>query len=139
MTMEEKEEKKFQLLDYWLNNISLKFEKAGLTNDIAKQLNLKDTLKRTIKKVDKNVAIVILSFSLNSGEQSPVSLNIELCGKFECTDWETDEISKVLIKDNASTILFPYLRHSISELTLIAGLPPLVLPITNVVQLFNKK
>ena len=135
--MEEKEEKKFRLLDYWFDNVSLKFEKTALNKDVAKKLSFKDTVRRTIKKVDDNVAIVILSFSLNSGEDSPVYLNVELCGRFECTNWETDDISKALIKDNAAAILFPYLRHSISELTTIAGLPPLVLPITNVSQLFK--
>ncbi len=137
--METKEEKKFRLLDYWFNNVSLKFEKTLLTKEKTKELSFKDALKRTIKKVNNNIAIVALSFSLNAGEQSPVSLNIELCGRFECTDWETDDVSKVLIKDNAAAILFPYLRHCVSEMTTMAGLPPLVLPITNVAQLFDKK
>lgn len=135
--MQEKEEKKFQLLDYWFNNVSLKFEKAILTEDDTKKLVFKDTLKRTIKKVDKNVAIVILSFILTAGDNSPISINIELCGKFECTEWETDDIGKVLIRDNAAAILFPYLRQSVSELTTLAGMPPLVLPVANVSQLFN--
>lgn len=135
--MEEKEEKKFRLLDYWFNSVSLKYEKTTLSKDIAKKLSFKDSMKRTIKKVDNNVAIVILSFTLNAGEDSPVYLNVELCGRFECTNWETDDVSKVLIKDNATAILFPYLRHSITELTTIAGLPPLVLPIANVSQLFK--
>ena len=137
--MEKKEEKKFQLLDYWFDNVSLKFEKTLLTKEKAKELSFKDELKRTIKKVNKDIALVVLEFSLNAGEQSPVFLNIELCGRFECTDWETDDISKILIKDNATAILFPYLRHCISEMTTMAGLPPLVLPITNIAQLFDKK
>lgn len=135
--MEEKKEKKFRLLDYWFNNISLKYEKTLLTIEGAKKLSFKDSLKRTIKKVDDNVAIVVLDFSLNAGDQSPVFLKIELCGRFECTDWETDDVSKVLIRDNATAVLFPYLRHSISEMTTMAGLPPLVLPVADVTQLFK--
>lgn len=137
--MKEKEEKKFQLLDYWFNNASLKYDKNSLTHEAARKLSFKDTLKRNIKKINENVAIVILDFSLSAGDNSPISLNIELCGKFECTAWESDEISKVLIKDNATSILFPYLRHCVSEMTTMAGLPPLVLPITNVAKLFDEK
>lgn len=137
--MEEKEEKKFLLLDYWFNNISLQYEKTTLTSEAAKKLSFKDTFRRTIKKIDKDNAIVVLVFHLDAGENSPVALSIELCGKFECTDWETDDISKVLIKNNATAILFPYIRQSVSELTTMAGLPPLVLPVTNVSKLFKDK
>lgn len=135
--MEEKEQKKFRLLDYWFNDISLKYDKASLTKENTKKLSFKDTLRRTIKKVDENTAIVVLNFSLNANEQAPISLNIELCGRFECTNWETDEVSKILIRDNASSILFPFLRHSVSDLTTLSGLPPLVLPVADMAQIFK--
>lgn len=137
--MKEKEEMKFSLLDFWFSNISLKYEKETMTKESAEKLLFKDAVRRTIKKVNNNVAIVVLNFSLNAGEKSPIFLDIEICGRFECTNWETDEVSKVLIKDNATSILFPYLRHSVTELTTIAGLPPLVLPIANISQLFDKE
>ena len=128
----------FRLLDFWFNDVSVNFDKLKpISKEETKKI--KQKIKREIIKVDQDNAIVKLIFTIEGDSTSPVFVNIVLCGKFECTNWESDEVSKILIRDNATTILFPYLRHAVSDVTTLVGLPPYVLPIVNVAEMFNKQ
>ena len=40
--------------------------------------------------------------------------------------------------DNATAIMFPYLRNLLSTITMNGNIPPYILPIVNVSKLFSK-
>ena len=136
----EEQEKYYQLnlLDFWFNNITLNFDKATPLQD-EKNTPFEQSFKKTIKKIDENNAIVELTFSLINPSIKSFLVEISVCGKFKCLDWETSEVSKSLIEDNATAILFPYLRHAVSDVTTLAGLPPFIIPVMNVAQIFKKQ
>ena len=136
--MVEEEKNQLRLLDFWFSDISVKFDKTKPSSK-EEGKKLKQSIRRDIIKIDNNTAIVKLLFTIEGDSDSPVFVNVGLCGKFECADWEKDEISNILIHDNATTILFPYLRHAVSDVTTLVGLPPYVLPIVNVAKAFKNQ
>lgn len=59
-------------------------------------------------------------------------------GVFEFEDWEDDDKNGMAI-NNATAILFPYLRNLVSTVTLNGNVPPYILPVMNIVELFKKQ
>ncbi len=66
-------------------------------------------------------------FSKAEENNYPFSLNVEIVGTFESEDKQIENYIP-----NAVAILFPYLRTAISNITLTANVPPLILPTINV-------
>ena len=67
----------------------------------------------------------------------PFNTEIIISSIFELVDWE-DSTRNVMAIDNATAIMFPYLRNLLSTITLNGNIPPYILPIVNVSKLFSK-
>ena len=52
--------------------------------------------------------------------------------------WEHESKRQIII-DNSTSVLFPYLRTTLSNLTLNANITPYVLPLVNINRLFKDK
>lgn len=135
------EEIKFTMENYWLSDIAfsrnIKFDWEG-----KQSIDLSPRIERKVSKVDDDNAVVSLSLSIELSEKVPFGLNIVVNGAFRLEKWEESEEKKLVMLENAPTVLFPYLRQAASEITMMANIPPYVLPIVNVPNLFkndNKK
>lgn len=132
------EEIKFTLEKYWLSDIAftrnLKFDWEG-----KQSIDLSPRIERRVTKVDDDNAVVSLSISIEPSDKVPFGLNIVVNGSFKLEKWEETEEKKLVMLENAPTILFPYLRQAASDITMMANIPPYILPIVNVPNLFRKK
>lgn len=130
------EERKYELKlkGFLIDNISFKANKFFKWNG---PVTINPSFQRRITKLDNDNALVTLVFDVPSSNELPFALHVEINGSFELEKWESDSISMTLMKDNASSILFPYLRHAVSDITSISGIPPYIMPVQNVLNLFS--
>lgn len=101
---------------------------------------LNPSFGKGIKKVNENIYDLYLSFSLHDdGENlSPYDIDMEIVGEFEIKDGDENE-KESFMNLNAVSILFPYLRSILSSSMSSMMTPPIVLPIVDAKELFNKK
>lgn len=105
------------------------------------KIDIRPTFKRDIQKIDESHFQVILGIEVSSEiNNNPIPFNAEISisSVFELLDWES-EISKTINTNNATAIMFPYLRTLLSTLTLNGNVPPYILPIMNINALFKNK
>ena len=94
--------------------------------------------KRDIINHDKNQFTIRLNVAIdNSGNEFPFSANIMISGTFLLENWQ-NENNMNLVKNNATAILFPFLRTLLYTITMNANVPPYVLPVMNIVELFKE-
>lgn len=129
---------KFTLENYWVSDIAfsrnVKFDWEG-----KQSINLSPRVDRKISKIDDDNAVVSLSINVELSDKVPFGLNVVVNGSFKLEKWEESEEKKLVMLENAPAILFPYLRQATSEITMLANIPPYILPIVNVPNLFKKK
>jgi len=94
---------------------------VAIKNDQA-QVTLRCTLFRNAKK-----------------EEKPFDLEVHMTGFFSFKGELEGEELKKLISNRGLSILFPYMRALITNITGSSGFPPIVLPIINVNQLLEKQ
>lgn len=131
------EEKNYnlQLINYQIDDIlfiinqSFTWPKGGI--------DLKPSFKRRIVNKDDDSAIVSITIDIAKDESLPFSLHLTINGYFKLEKWNETEDGRFLMTNNASAILFPYLRQAVSNITTISGMPPYVLPVMNVATLFK--
>lgn len=92
---------------------------------------------QVINQIDENKYALILGVMIESekdGKIMPFDAKVEMEGIFEIQNGEDHE---ALMRFNATSILFPYLRAALSSLTMIANISPVVLPTINVAKMFS--
>lgn len=101
----------------------------------------KPSFKSTIRLNEKtNEAIVILTFKTNNNFPFDLKVNIE--GKFKYNaDQDVQGVgAQRLLQQNATAILFPYLRAIVSQLSGLGNeYPSLLLPTVNIAKLLKDK
>lgn len=104
------------------------------------EFSINPQFKRTIKKVDDSNYLVEIEFLLEPSEDEPLPFKIEMAiaGKF-IIESDDEDFKKQLIEKNTLAILFPYIRSTISTLTLLANIPPLIMPIFDFTQVFREE
>ena len=104
-----------------------------------KTININPEFKRQVRKVDNDTATVNLGFCIsNEKKDMPFSMEIDIEGLFYLENWEQPE-QLPLITSNAIAILFPYLRSLVSMITANANISPYVLPVMNIITLFDRE
>ena len=100
--------------------------------------NVNPQFFKKILKLAENQYDITLGCRVISTEEEPFSFNIEvvLTGHFIVDNMSEEE--NYLINENAVAILFPYIRSTLSMLTLNANKNSLVLPTLNIVNLFKE-
>lgn len=75
----------------------------------------------------------------NTSNNETVKITVEYHSTFQCSEKiDSAFLDSDFVKISAPAIGFPYLRAFISNLTVQAGIPPLVLPSINFVQFNNE-
>ena len=102
---------------------------------------LKPLLNRTVGKLDDRRYFTLLTLSIMSSSERPfpVDITIEFKGIFEFNDIEDEKNIYNFLKLQAVHIMFPYLRSIITNLTVAAMMPPIILPIVDVSRLFKNQ
>ncbi|MGI6392285.1 MAG: protein-export chaperone SecB [Candidatus Izemoplasmatales bacterium] len=125
----------------------MKFKKMTLMTDRIEYRNnnlahgefkLKPMLSREIKKLNMNVYFTRLNLKIENSRENPfpINLSISLRGVFEFDDiFDESEVTSFLRKE-AVEILYPYLRTLVTNVTTMALMPPIVLPIVDIAKLF---
>lgn len=72
-------------------------------------------------------------------EENQIYMSGALVGRFTYDETVDEELARELLVVNGVTILFPYLRATISNVTNIANVPTITLPIVNVIDYLKEK
>lgn len=109
--------------------ISFKLNRVKLAPD--EKLDIKPQFSRQVRKVHGNdkLNFVALSVKIESteAEPKPFNINVTLVGVFEVADLTASDERAFVIE--ATKLLYPYLRSTVTNLTASAYISPLNLPI----------
>ena len=97
-------------------------------------VNIKRSVEDEQHLQDKGGTSYTLVLSATIGDENNhngICAKVTLAGGFQSTS-DTN-----LMVNNATAILFPYLRNAISSICVTAGIPPFILPTVNVESDFN--
>ena len=121
---------KFQLTNYFFNKLELNFEK-----DIPKNINVNFDVRGEYLS-ENNLFDIHLKFTAFPKEdREDIFITVNCVGNFKFENVNSiDEIPPYFYA-NAIAILFPYLRSSVSILTVQANVTALVLPTLNLIEL----
>lgn len=125
---------------YEVNTIDFKLSETFGGN---KEVEMKPELQISVAEVGEDAYNVKLSFSLTSTEENelPFDMHVTMTGHFRfCADEtaEEAEIREKIMRENTVAIMFPFLRSIVASLTATANIPPLVLPVINIVKAFEE-
>jgi len=122
---------------YLVNSIDFKYNpeytgaKANMDIDFGHSI--------AVRNNEAQVSVKCVLFRKAKKEEKPFHLEVQMTGIFQFqTELEGEELKNIL-KQQAINILFPYLRALISNITVNAGLPPVILPLINVNQLIQNR
>lgn len=114
------------------------FSRSGLSLESGVEINLNPSFSRIITQRDKENYSLVLGVKIGSseGQEMPLYAEVILEGDFVLRNIEdVDTIMKV----NAVAIMFPYLRATLSMLTMLMNIDPVVLPTVNLAQMFEEE
>lgn len=123
--------------EYKVTNIQFKINNKF---KYKQKIQISPNFSRKIYKVDSNHFVTELKVDISdlSDVIMPFHTKISIEGIFELEDWENQE-KLTYVLNNASAILFPYLRTTLSSVTQISGLPTYTLPVINIAKYFENR
>ncbi len=128
----------FHFKDYHLTKIVFNLNENFL-NESVSQDGIEVTPKFEIdyKKDEKHI-FVQLNIEFDN-PNAPFNFNIGIVGSFEFDIDISSENMESVVNINCSSLLFPFLRETIADITRRAGFPPLILPPVNFVNLYKNR
>jgi len=102
------------------------------------KINIQPHFNRDIIKIDDTHYKITLGIEIsNKINNSPLPFNAEviISSVFELTNWESEAANSIAV-NNATAIMFPYLRTLMASVTMNGNVPPYMLPIMNISKLF---
>ena len=96
-----------------------------------RELDLQPAFTRDVRRLGDHEYSILIGIMLGSrdGESPfPFYIRLEIEGRFFVGD---EEHAEILMNKNASAILFPYLRSTLTMLTSTANITPIILPTLN--------
>lgn len=119
------------------NIVKLSFEKNTEISNESAEFNVNPQFLKQINIVDEHNFNIALGCKIISTEDYPFPFSFEVIieGFFTINNIKDNE---KIIEENAVAILFPYLRSTVSMLTLTANENALVLPTINIIKMFEE-
>ncbi len=117
--------------------IKLLFEKNTDIPNETKEFNVNPQFLKQINIVDEHNFNIALGCKITSTDNNPFPFSFEVIIEGFFTINEIKDNEKI-IEENAVAILFPYLRSTVSMLTLTANENALVLPTINIIKMFEE-
>lgn len=105
------------------------------------KIDIQPSFNRDITKIDEMHYSIKLGIKIsNELNRNPIPFSAEvvISSFFELPNWE-DEAANSIAINNATAIMFPYLRTLMATVTMNGNVPPYMLPIMNIAKLFNDK
>lgn len=101
-------------------------------------ITLNPKFTRDIIKIDDKQFQTQLTIVIDNAEQE-VPFNIEACikGLFVLEDWQNPD-NKDLVEITSTATMFPYLRSLVSNISTMLNMPPYILPLININELFKQ-
>jgi preprotein translocase subunit SecB len=104
-----------------------------------KTIKISPRFQRSVQNIDEQNYEITLSVNIDcekGKDEIPFQASITLSGRFYVDQIKSLPSKEILI-DNSTAILFPYLRALLTNITSNTSLPPYMLPIMNISQLFK--
>jgi preprotein translocase subunit SecB len=126
-----------QLESYYINRIQFEY-----TPD---STNVEEKGVRFGHKIEymSSSKVVEVTINCHISDESGLNLEIILVGVFKADIDEDETLDNPRIKElcerNTLSILFPYLRSAISDISLKANIDPIILPTINILALIDQK
>ena len=98
-------------------------------------INYQFGFNRRITRVDDKTWQVSLQGNVETSKKE-IEMHVRVVGLFSI-DAEDKVQKNRLVSKNTVAILFPYLRSQITLVTAQSGLPPIVLPLLNIAEMFK--
>lgn len=96
--------------------------------------NLDINFETKIDIIDDNRAMNTIEMTAKDKNEA-LLINIIMIGNFVIKNEVENELRLQFMKQNASMIMFPFIRSYIASLTSLSGIPPLVLPLYSLVEI----
>lgn len=117
-----------------VNEIS--FKRDYSITDSIDMLNSRTRFSNEIKELNHEDSLVSLSIHMMH-KDNETELFIKMSGIFGFKDDVDPEFKEQMLRKNAVTIIFPYLRSQLSIITSQPGVVPVVLPVINILSLLR--
>lgn len=128
-----------------LKNVEVITENLEIKNNHLPQgeFKLNPKVSRDTGKIDNNKYFTMLTLKIENTENDkfPIDLIVGIKAIFTLDNVEEEDNKDIenFLKLQGVHILYPYLRSTVSSLTSISMLPPIVLPIVNAMNLFKEE
>lgn len=103
------------------------------------KIDIQPSFNRNIVKIDdqhyKITLGIKISKEINKGP-IPFDAEVVISSVFELPNWESEAANSIAV-NNATAIMFPYLRTLMATVTMNGNVPPYMLPIMNISKIFN--
>ena len=101
------------------------------------KFNLTPMITRNINVIDDTHSAVELILEIINSEDNPfpVNIRVSLTGIFDISGLPTETVDNFL-KVQAVQILYPYIRTMVTSITSSSLMPPIILPVIDVKNLF---
>jgi preprotein translocase subunit SecB len=131
----------FNLLRQYLKDASVEFPGSPQIFKDAQENTLNLQLNSNYAVIEDSIYEVVLKASLdiiNPAKKTVMLIECQYAGIFEIRHVEKQEMD-VLLNVHALEILFPFVRELVSSLSMRTSLPPILLPPTNFVQMYQQR
>ncbi len=122
------EKSKFEFLGFRISKFDININDDYLLRDESYIINVNKNIK--IDKTDKTFAEISLNIIISS-ESKNININLLIKGAFKSISIMDEELFNKMCEINAPAVLLPYARAYISSCTVLAGIPPINIPLMN--------
>lgn len=121
---------------YEVRKISFSMRETDLKEN--ETIDVNPSFMRDIHETEKNNFVVSLGVNIGREPESKMPFSVEIIISGYFTLKEDEAHADILIKQNATAILFPYLRSTLTSVTANANVNPVFLPAMNIANLFEE-
>ena len=117
--------------------LKMNYERRQPSVKKSENINLEPMFTQTIHDNADNADLHLLDLGVKIDQPDfPIQMEVLLRGRFAIAG-NHDDVMKMM-QINATAILFPYLRSTLSMMTTLAAIPPITLPTVNMADAFLK-
>ena len=117
------------------------FERNYAAEPAKEKVQIEPVFNRKIMRIEENVYNIVISVCIDKDRNKndlPFKAEATVGGVFRLSGISAEQRHAAL-GANASSILFPYLRSTISTAMSLAGVPPILLPVMNANKVFGEE
>jgi len=103
------------------------------------KIDIQPSFNRDILKIDDQHYKITLGIKISkeiNKEPIPFDAEVVISSVFELPNWESEAANSIAV-NNATAIMFPYLRTLMATVTMNGNVPPYMLPIMNISKLLE--